>query len=532
MLMQFSFTMLRFAIGTCCAVFVWLPVQGQFLTYNKSYGGPALEVGLGMVHAPNGGVMVVGFTGSYGQNAGDQTPNAHVMRVDSVGQVLWRRSFGGPAYDFLEDVTVLPNGEYLAVGNYNYGGNPGSGQVLLTRIQDNGTVVWNKRLGSGTRNEYANLVLALENGDCVIAGSRLFFGGGTDGNVLVVKVNMVGEPIWTAEIGSDRQDDPKALVQTADGGFLIAGARFDFPYAQGFLLKIGPDGNLDWHRTFQAPGQGISFSRLAPAGNDQFVGILGGALVGVDAEGNILWERGYAYPAGDSFGIADLVPAGNGHFLAVGGAYSQDYTVSALTALVVDGTGELVGTMQYNLGLANAYGRGGLYHEDGSFTLMGDLLVQGGDINLVRTWGMVPGLEAGCYTHELVLEPVDAPKLSVLFQYEQLPSPVLVVNTMSLAVNASGNETTHCANVGVHPVAEVPALGLFPVPASDILILEGLPDGPLFVELYDAAGRRILEHDSMIERSLDVRALPQGAYLCHVVLGEGTRMVARFLVGR
>ena len=78
--------------------------------WQKTYGGPGDETG--QVHTePDGGFLVTGQTTSFGRGAQD----AWLVELDPQGQVLWQRTYGGPAVDYgvawrLPDGTIVMGG--------------------------------------------------------------------------------------------------------------------------------------------------------------------------------------------------------------------------------------------------------------------------------------------------------------------------------------------------------------------------------------------------------------------------------------
>ena len=75
------------------------PCRAQFLSFEKSYGGPNEESLGGMVQGTDGGFLMVGSTGSYGSFATDQNLNAYVVKTDEVGEVDWAFALGGNVSD-------------------------------------------------------------------------------------------------------------------------------------------------------------------------------------------------------------------------------------------------------------------------------------------------------------------------------------------------------------------------------------------------------------------------------------------------
>ena len=76
----------------------------------KTYGGSNEDRGYDVAIAPNGDIIVVGFTDSFGLPGGD----IWVLRLDEEGNIKWQKTYGGGSDNGYADVglsvAVAPNG--------------------------------------------------------------------------------------------------------------------------------------------------------------------------------------------------------------------------------------------------------------------------------------------------------------------------------------------------------------------------------------------------------------------------------------
>lgn len=490
---------------------------GQFLSYMKSFGGPNEEFALHVlpVNDAQGGHILVGQTGSYGQAAANTSPNAYILRTDESGSRLWSISAGGSGYDYLNMVAETTDG-WLAVGSVNYGG-PNS-DVLLMRISASGSLVWSRRIGTPERNEVGDHILAQGNDEFIISGSRFITGGGTDGDVLVMKINGQGDVLWTSLLGSDRQDSPNAIRSTADGGFLIAGTRTTLPTQQAFLLKLDAAGGLVWERTWQAVQGSVTITRLIPAadGGSILTGQGSSALqvMKLDDTGDVVWSRAYqqgAYNSGVSLGSF-----GEDGYLIVGASSNPDFSLPRMMAMRIDELGEVVEARSYAGDLGNANGRSAVVEAEGGVTMVGSLSTGGGDVLLVRTQVGDDGLGALCNEQQETVTPTTPVAFNVVNGLYAALNPISpVTSSLSWVVNTSTSETTHCTNVTV-PEMQGTSLDLtaFPNPTSGQVTLQWRDRSEYrLVELTDASGRVVLSTAAGGEAVLDVSGLAGGPYI-------------------
>ncbi|MDH5186526.1 MAG: T9SS type A sorting domain-containing protein [candidate division WOR-3 bacterium] len=109
----------------------------------------------------------------------------------------------------------------------------------------------------GTDSERAfALEQAMDNG-FVLAGWTRSFGPGTPGfsNVLIVKTDSAGTPLWAKISIGQYDDEAYSITQTFDGGFAITGWTYSYginapQFSNIFVLKIDPLGNLQWSRVY------------------------------------------------------------------------------------------------------------------------------------------------------------------------------------------------------------------------------------------------------------------------------------------
>ncbi len=148
---------------------------------------------------------------------------------------------------------------------------------------------------------------------------------------------------WQVSFGGSSEENCKAVVPTADGGFLlggdsssgVSGNKTSAGYGgfDGWVVRVDADGTKLWERVFGGSGadsiEDIAttddggallgmFSYSGVSGNKTSGGY-GSAdywLVKVDGEGNKVWERSYGGASRDA--LFSMVPATDGGFLLVG----------------------------------------------------------------------------------------------------------------------------------------------------------------------------------------------------------------------
>ena len=137
-------------------------------------------------------------------------------------------------------------------------------------------------------------------------------------SVFLVVTDSSGELLWSRRYGAEdsRHQSASALLQTPDGGLLIAGYQSHYAMA----LKTDDQGEEEWRKVYEAEGAG-AFWDLIESGDGNYVlsGIKGGDcwLMKIDEEGEIIWSQTYGSESREAGG--EVILTSDGGF-ATGGA--------------------------------------------------------------------------------------------------------------------------------------------------------------------------------------------------------------------
>ena len=129
-------------------------------TFDKKYEDRAYAVAV----VPNGDIVVAGQT----KNEEDDVYDAWVIRLDSNGNIIWQKLFGGSEEDGINSITVLSNGDIVLVGYTNSFGASNMDAWILV-LGSSGNVKWNYNYDVGN-DDSANSVDVALNGNIVVAG--------------------------------------------------------------------------------------------------------------------------------------------------------------------------------------------------------------------------------------------------------------------------------------------------------------------------------------------------------------------------
>ncbi|MEE9201975.1 MAG: hypothetical protein V3U31_02120, partial [Dehalococcoidia bacterium] len=98
--------------------------------------------------------------------------------------------------------------------------------IYLVKTDARGNELWSSAIG-GPASDSAAAIRQTSDSGFIIAGSTASFGsGGAD--IYLVKTDARGNELWSSAFGGPASDSAAAILQTSDGGFIIAGSTESF----------------------------------------------------------------------------------------------------------------------------------------------------------------------------------------------------------------------------------------------------------------------------------------------------------------
>lgn len=224
------------------------------IVWQQSFGGKYNDELRSIALTEDGGFLLGGSSNS--PESGNKTQkhlgesDYWIIKLDKDGNEQWQKIIGSTGDDQLYAIHTTKDGHYLLAGNSN--SEPGNDK---RSSNDNGTDFWVVKLDKDNKDilwqETYNiakvdiLTSVVENDD-----STILLGGYAQGEVVkgkspstalrettnsdekvkkgtadyvVIKIDAKGEEKWRKDVGSDGEDILKKVVETRDGGYLMAG---------------------------------------------------------------------------------------------------------------------------------------------------------------------------------------------------------------------------------------------------------------------------------------------------------------------
>jgi hypothetical protein len=205
----FLFTSILFVIITS------LFSQAPRKFYTKM-GGAGIDIGYGVKQTLDKQYIITGSTSSYGQGNTD----VYLIKLDSMGIVLWQKTIGGFVNDVGRAIVQLSDSSFVITGFSNSFGNGGYDAYTVKTDKD-GVIIWQRSWG-GQDWDFAYDILVAPDGNIVICGSTESFGGGKKDAFAVKYNSLTGNQIWQKIIGGAEDDDFKGMVLDNSGTAIVA----------------------------------------------------------------------------------------------------------------------------------------------------------------------------------------------------------------------------------------------------------------------------------------------------------------------
>jgi hypothetical protein len=319
--------------------------EASSLMWIQTYGGDGYDRAEAVIQTSDGGYAIAGRTESFGSGSYE----IWLIKTDSLGNMEWNKTYGsGSAYSVVQtsdggyaiagSMLVKTDSEGNMQWNRSYSGTAmiqtsDGGYVLagstiiapaveadfrLVKTDALGYIQWNKTYPRGAY-DLAESVIQTSDGGYAIAG--LTRPGVGEGDFLLIKADSSGDMEWSKTYGSPDKDEGHVVVQSSNGGYVLAGLMWNRSGGDAGLVKTDSVGNMQWKRNC---GEGIAWAMALTSDGGYIVTC--SSLVKIDSEGSIQWSQPYEFGsaccviqtsdggyalAGTQMVIGDDVPTGS-----------------------------------------------------------------------------------------------------------------------------------------------------------------------------------------------------------------------------
>jgi hypothetical protein len=350
--------------------------------------------GYSVVQTQDGGYAFAGISDAFTHGGQDIL----VYRLDSNGNKVWRKNYGGEEDEFAwwtwagsntyglgcQIINTSDGGFIVIASTESFIHGSGDTDFIVYKIDANGNKQWRKNYG-GTDHDWGYSVDQTSDGGYIITGGSYSFTHGQC-DFLVYKLDSNGNKQWRKNYGGVNCDRATYIEQTSDGGYIVGGRTRTFTHkdCKDFLVyKLDSNGNKQWRKNYGGSWGDAGFTiHQTTDGGYIFAGMTRSFVHGapgdkdflvykLDAIGNKQWRKNFG-------GVQDeeaysVVQTSDGGYAVTG--YTDTFTHGSSDFLVykLDSNGNKQWRKNYG-GIAPDVARSIIQTSDGGYAIAGQTL--------------------------------------------------------------------------------------------------------------------------------------------------------------
>lgn len=209
------------------------------IEWQNTIGGNGNEALTSLNFTLDGNFIIGGYSDS--ELSGDKTEASNglfdywILKLDINGNIIWQNTIGGTSNDNLGSITPTEDGGFIIAGQSSSGisGDKtepihGSTDFWVVKTDMYGNILWQKNIGGNGSELLPDIKQCVDNGFILSGGSSSGISG--DKNEAYGKydywalgLDEIGNIIWQRSMGGSQNDFATSVVQSADGGYCVAG---------------------------------------------------------------------------------------------------------------------------------------------------------------------------------------------------------------------------------------------------------------------------------------------------------------------
>lgn len=312
--------------------------------------------------------------------------DAMVIKADPNGELGWIKVYGGFFNDYCSDLVQLPNGNIILAGTtQSYRDSSANFWMLI--LNENGDSLSSTVFG-GIGDEWCYVVHPVDNSELLLGGyispAR---GDGDYTDMLLMKVNLNGDSLWSARSGSMYNDFAWAIEISDNNEIVVGGSSENIHHETcPAIVTLDGDGEIINECYFQnTPNSNIQF--ISPTDNGyigigNYNGSIWSVILNPDGEEN---DR-VIYELENEFSMCRACRTFDSGYAVYGDFYNEEGHLSSTGLIRLTNDGRFA--WHSNFGIpAHSLGDAVVQNDDFSFTLFGfsNTFENSDDVFILRT---------------------------------------------------------------------------------------------------------------------------------------------------
>ena len=561
------------AIGICYSLYLSCMctniVQAQDPIWARTYGGSGVDIANLTIETTDGGYLIAGQSMS---NDGDLTFNIGlrdfwIIKTELNGDTAWTRIFGGSLNEYANSIIETSDGGYLIGGatfsnDGDVWGNHGGADCWLVKTDLYGDTMWTKTYG-GTGTEWISQILESSDGGYLFTGPTTSNDGDVWGNhgdydYWLVKTDLYGDTLWTKTYGGTDSDNPNSVIETSDGGYLLAGYATsndgDVSGNHGdwdcWLVKTDINGDTIWTKTYGGMWEELAYDVIETSdGHYLAVGLTASddgdisgnhgvwdcLMLKVDPNGNLIWANVYGGSSVDQASM--VIETLDGDYVFAGQTNSNDGDVWGnhgdydYWLVKTDPNGDTLWTRTYG-GTTEDIAYSITNTSDNHYLLAGYAISNNGDVSgnhgshdywILKVKDLTCAIDTSVSSNATTLTAIDTGGTFQWLDCDLGHAPITNAMGQNYTPASSGNyaveitkgsckDTSSCHNftvVGIKRNIEY-GIGIYPNPTTGIITILNI-EGT--ARVYDVYGRLVITSKT---NTVDISQEDKGVYFVKI----------------
>jgi len=245
----------------------------------------------------------------------------------NVGMVWWAKSYGGSNTELGYDVIPTSDGGFIVVG-----GTESYLPIWVLKLNKYGEIIWEKAYGFEKPPRWGGAgesIIQTGDGGFIVAGYIYSPPTYEEGDLIVMKLDSEGRIEWGKTYDSSYHDFFFAIHETLDGGFILLGRYYNVGGTpQGtWVLKLNKTGDVEWAKGYPEV-RGWSGGKIIPLSDGTFLLVVGfrdgfiGWIANLTNTGDIIWQKGYYLEGYRSTGdLTHVIKIKEGGYVVAGNSF-------------------------------------------------------------------------------------------------------------------------------------------------------------------------------------------------------------------
>jgi hypothetical protein len=202
-----------------------------------------------VIRTSDGGWLLSGATWPGDVPGANSQPDMFLTKLDNTEHELWNKYISTNRTGCIHALRPTKDGGCLAVGEISTTKSRSDTDIYAIRVTGKGDTLWTWQGGSN-RHDAGKDIAFCDDGSCAVL---VYISPSSDEEELylgMVKLSENGNILELNRYARNRPIEPKCILRTRDGGFLLAGSYLKLPLEWIVLVRTDKNGKELWSRQY------------------------------------------------------------------------------------------------------------------------------------------------------------------------------------------------------------------------------------------------------------------------------------------